>query len=87
MTETQQTPPAEGGGTEMTQFNTLRHGVLSRYTFLPWEDADEYRALLTARMLTVLLRLKELRKQKSRHPGIEFRVHDGARRANDAGCA
>ena len=45
MTETQQTPSAEGGGTEMTRFNALRHGVLSRYTVLPWEDADEYRAL------------------------------------------
>jgi len=48
VTEIQQTPSAEGGGTEMTRFNALRHGVLSRYTVLPWEDADEYRALLTA---------------------------------------
>ena len=29
-------------GTEITRFNALRHGVLSRYTVLPWEDADEY---------------------------------------------
>ena len=31
--------PAETGGTEITRFNALRHGVLSRYTVLPWEDA------------------------------------------------
>jgi len=48
VTEIQQTPSAEGGGTEMTRFNALRHGVLSRYTVLLWEDVDEYRALLTA---------------------------------------
>src|SRR3954447_19715692 len=35
-------------GTEVTRFNALRHGVLSRYTVLPWEDADEYHALLEA---------------------------------------
>jgi hypothetical protein len=29
-----------------TRFNALRHGVLSRYTVLPWEDEGEYRALL-----------------------------------------
>ena len=33
---------------ELTQFNALRHGVLSRYTVLPWENADEYRTLLAA---------------------------------------
>ena len=33
---------AETGGTEITRFNALRHGVLSRYTVLPWENADEY---------------------------------------------
>jgi hypothetical protein len=42
------TPPAEAGGYETTRFNALRHGVLSRYTVLPWEDADEYRALVAA---------------------------------------
>jgi len=26
-----------------TRFNALRHGVLSCYTVLPWEDAGEYR--------------------------------------------
>src|SRR3954469_13301768 len=32
----------------MTRFNALRHGVLSRYTVLPWEEADEYDVLLAA---------------------------------------
>src|SRR5690242_14619105 len=41
------TPPARPGY-EVTRFNALRHGVLSRYTVLPWEDADEYRRLLAA---------------------------------------
>jgi hypothetical protein len=26
---------------EITRCNALRHGVLSRYTVLPWEDVDE----------------------------------------------
>ena len=43
MTETQDILPAETAGTEITRFNALKHGVLSRYTVLPWEDADEYR--------------------------------------------
>jgi hypothetical protein len=34
------------GGYALTRFNALRHGVLSRYTVLPWEDPDEYRQLL-----------------------------------------
>ena len=25
----------------LVRFNATRHGVLSRYTVLPWEDADE----------------------------------------------
>src|ERR1700704_5630823 len=37
--------PNETSGTEITRFNALRHGVLSRYTVLPWEDAGEYCAL------------------------------------------
>ncbi len=32
----------------MTRFNALRHGILSRYTVLPWEDPDEYETLLSA---------------------------------------
>jgi hypothetical protein len=34
--------------TALTRFNALRHGVLSRYTVLPWEDASEYHALVAA---------------------------------------
>jgi hypothetical protein len=28
-------------GTELSRFNALRHGILSRYTVLPWEDGAE----------------------------------------------
>ena len=48
MSEIQSIASASAGGTESTRFNALRHGVLSRYTVLPWEDADEYCALVTA---------------------------------------
>ena len=48
MSERKPALPAETVGTEVTRFNALRHGVLSRYTVLPWEDADEYRALVAA---------------------------------------
>jgi len=48
MNETKSTPPAKICGTEITRFNALRHGVLSRYTVLPWEDAAEYRDLVAA---------------------------------------
>ena len=48
MSETTPTLPAESAGTEITRFNALKHGILSRYTVLPWEDADEYRALFAA---------------------------------------
>jgi hypothetical protein len=47
MTNTIQTLPAEPG-TDITRFNALRHGVLSRYTVLPWESTDEYRAVVEA---------------------------------------
>ena len=33
---------------DATRFNALRHGVLSRYTVLPWEDGAEYGSLLNA---------------------------------------
>jgi hypothetical protein len=33
---------------EATRFNALRHGVLSRFTVLPWEDLEEYCRLLNA---------------------------------------
>jgi len=39
---------SEEAGTELTRFNALRHGILSRYTVLPWEDGPEYDALLSA---------------------------------------
>ena len=48
MTITTQTLPAETSGTDITRFNALRHGVLSRYTVLPWENPDEYRAVVEA---------------------------------------
>src|SRR5689334_7134645 len=48
MTETELPLPADTSGTEITRFNALRHGVLSRYTVLPWEDAGEYGALVAA---------------------------------------
>ena len=48
MTETQDILPAETAGTEITRFNALKHGVLSRYTVLPWEDADEFRVLASS---------------------------------------
>ena len=48
MTETNPGQPTEIGGTDITRFNALRHGVLSRYTVLPWENPDEYHALVAA---------------------------------------
>jgi hypothetical protein len=48
MNETKSALPAKIGGTEITRFNALRHGVLSRYTVLPWEDAAEYRDLVAS---------------------------------------
>ena len=48
MTKTEPTLSAETGGTEITRFNALKHGVLSRYSVLPWEDAAEYHDLVTA---------------------------------------
>jgi hypothetical protein len=48
MNEIKSNLPATVGGTEITRFNALRHGVLSRYTVLPWEDTAEYGDLLAA---------------------------------------
>ncbi len=48
MTDTKMTLPTVTGHADITRFNALRHGVLSRYTVLPWEDADEYHALVAA---------------------------------------
>ena len=39
---------AESGNTAITRFNALQHGVLSRYTVLPWEEASDYETLLSA---------------------------------------
>src|SRR5215475_4886616 len=41
-------PPADTTGYEVTRFNALRHGVLSRYTLLPWENSEDYCRLLDA---------------------------------------
>src|SRR5829696_8063631 len=48
MTETAPSLPAPSSGTALTRFNALRHGVLSRYTVLPWEDEAEYQEILSA---------------------------------------
>ena len=48
MIDTKSSQLAETDGTKITRFNALKHGVLSRYTVLPWEDADEYQALVAA---------------------------------------
>ncbi len=48
MTDTTMNLPQGTEGYEITRFNALRHGVLSRYTVLPWEDEREYDALLDA---------------------------------------
>ena len=42
------TPIAENDGTVLTRFNALRHGILSRYTVLPWEDEQEYGTLVAS---------------------------------------
>src|SRR5450759_2936088 len=46
--ETTRLEPTKVEGYDVTRFNALRHGVLSRYTVLPWEDVDEYRGLVSA---------------------------------------
>jgi hypothetical protein len=48
MIETTSMEPSATTGYEVTRFNALRHGILSRYTVLPWEDQDEYCGLLDA---------------------------------------
>src|SRR3954451_21335415 len=48
MTETALALPTRTSGTALTRFNALRHGVLSRYTVLPWEEESEYHQLLSA---------------------------------------
>jgi hypothetical protein len=41
-------PQQPSGNYQITRFNALQHGVLSRHTVLPWEDGEEYRSLLDA---------------------------------------
>jgi hypothetical protein len=41
-------PQPRGGDYEIARFNALRHGVLSKYCVLPWEDSAEYDTLLEA---------------------------------------
>lgn len=41
-------PLAKTRGTEVTRFNSLKHGILSRYTVLPWENEGEYSTLVDA---------------------------------------
>jgi hypothetical protein len=46
MTETKK---AKGtSGTELTRFNAFRHGLLSRFTVLPWESSEEFESVLEA---------------------------------------
>jgi len=40
--------PAAADSYGAVRFNAMKHGILSRYTVLSHEDADEYRALLAA---------------------------------------
>lgn len=44
----EQLPMPRGGIYEVTRFNALRHGLLSQYAVLPWEDGDEYGTLIEA---------------------------------------
>jgi hypothetical protein len=48
MSEVNSIAGAKSNETELTRFNALRHGVLSRYVVLPWEDAEEYGALVAS---------------------------------------
>lgn len=43
-------PPPGGAERQLRgpRFNAMRHGLLSRYAVLPWEDRAEYQALLDA---------------------------------------
>src|SRR5580658_6477283 len=48
MSEPKSVAAAKSDGTELTRFNALRHGLLSRYVVLPWEDSNEYAAALAS---------------------------------------
>jgi hypothetical protein len=48
MSKSVSTRRALAAGCEATRFNALRHGLLSAFVVLPWEDEAEYRRLLEA---------------------------------------
>ena len=48
MKDTAATQDDKGGNYDAVRFNAMQHGILSRYTVLPHEDANEYQALLAA---------------------------------------
>jgi hypothetical protein len=48
MSVTENVEPLRAGDYRLTRFNAVRHGVLSQYIILPWEDGEEYRALIEA---------------------------------------
>jgi hypothetical protein len=41
-------PQPRDGNYEVTRFNALRHGLLSKYAVLPWENREEYLTLVEA---------------------------------------
>jgi hypothetical protein len=41
-------PQPQGGNYQFARFNALQHGVLSQHSVLPWENGEQYRALLEA---------------------------------------
>lgn len=41
-------PAEQANGYGLTRFNAVKHGILSRLTILPWEDASEYGDLLNS---------------------------------------
>lgn len=47
-TQADATHEAGPPGYLVSKFNAVRHGVLSRYTVLPWESAEDYGDLLQA---------------------------------------
>ena len=48
MNDIETLPQPSCGNYQLARFNALRHGLLSQYTVLPWEDGEQYRALIEA---------------------------------------
>jgi len=48
MTKSEASVSFVDGSTEITRFNAMKHGLLSRYTVLPWEDGEEYQTLVAS---------------------------------------